>query len=70
MKVKIIKTGEIIEVGRGLSYRAAHRFVLQGKAHWYEPVKIKKKAKGTEIEDKTTKGQKYSTEEVQGWGMY
>jgi len=44
MKIKIIKTGEIIEVGKVLSYRAAHRFVLQGKAHWYEPVKIKKKA--------------------------
>jgi len=50
MKVKIIKTGEIIEVGKNLSYRAAHRFVLQGKAYWYEPVKKIKKAKRTKVE--------------------
>jgi len=32
MKVKIIKTGEIVD----LRYRAAQRLVLQGKAYWYK----------------------------------
>ena len=35
MKVKIIKTGEILD----LTHRDAQRRVLQGKAYWYkEPI--------------------------------
>ena len=65
MKVKIIKTGEILD----LSHRDAQRRVLQGKAYWYnEPVKkIKKKAKRAKVENKTIAEQKYSTEEIQEW---
>ena len=69
MKVKIIKTGEILD----LTHRDAQRRVLQGKAYWYsEPVKkikkkAKKKAKRAKVENKTIAEQKYSTEEVQGW---
>ena len=66
MKVKIIKTGEILD----LTHRDAQRRVLQGKAYWYsEPVKkIKKKAKRAKVENKAIAGLEHSTEEIQSWG--
>ena len=65
MKVKIIKTGEILD----LTHRDAQRRVLQGKAYQYnEPVKkIKKKAKRAKIENKTIAEQEYSTEKIRSW---
>jgi len=65
MKVKIIKTGEILD----LTHRDAQRRVLQGKAYWYnEPVKkIKKKAKRAKVENTIDSRQEHSTEEIQEW---